>query len=49
MSPMNPSYLMSRIIYIVNSSMKKEGTGEQQKGKKWARFPGYFHDARNLN
>jgi hypothetical protein len=29
--------------------MKKEGTGEQQEGKKWVRFPGYFHNVRNLN
>jgi len=29
------------------AAMKKEGTGEQQKGREWARFPGYFHDARN--
>jgi hypothetical protein len=27
--------------------MKEEGTGEQRKDKKWARFPGYFHDTRN--
>jgi hypothetical protein len=27
--------------------MKKEGTGEKQKGKECTRFPDYFHDARN--
>jgi hypothetical protein len=40
---------MSRILYIVNTVMKKDVTGEQQKGKKWVRFSGYFHGARNLN
>jgi hypothetical protein len=42
-------FLMSRILYIVNTVMKKDVTGEQQKGKKWVRFSGYFHGARNLN
>ena len=40
---------MSRILYIVNSGHEAGAQVKQQKDKKWARFPSYIHDARNLN